>query len=145
MMKQATPLQCPVKIFLLRGLLFGALGPMVTGIVYLCLHHALDGITLGGDEVFLAILSTYLLAFVHAGAGVVYRIESWSLGRSVLCHFTLLYASYVLCYVVNDWLPFDPLSLGIFTAVFAGIYAVIWLCIFVSIRLTARRLNRRLQ
>lgn len=144
-MKKAPPLRNPLQAFLRQGLLFGGSGPIVTGIVYLILDAALDGITLSGTAAFTAILSTYILAFVHAGAGVLYRIESWSLGRSALCHFTLLYASYILCYVLNDWIPFDPLSLGIFTAAFAAIYAVVWLCISVSIRLTVRRLNRKLQ
>lgn len=144
-MKKTSGVRHPLKAFLFRGLLFGGSGPMIAGIIYLILDLTLEEFSLGGTDVFTAILSTYLLAFVHAGASVFYQIESWSLGRSVLYHFTLLYASYALCYVVNDWLPFDPLSLGIFTAVFAAIYAVIWLCISVSIRLTVRRLNRRLK
>lgn len=145
MMKNAPVTHTPVKSFLHRGLLSGGFGPIVAGIVYLCLHFALEDFTLGGDEVFLAILSTYLLAFVHAGSGVFYQIEAWSLGKSILCHFSLLYASYALCYVLNDWLPFAPLSLAIFTAIFAAIYAVVWLCISISIRLTVRRLNKQLQ
>ncbi len=137
--------QTPVKDFFLRGFVFGGLGPVILGIVYLVLHFTLDDLTLTGDEVFLGILSIYLLAFVHAGASVFYQIESWSLGKSVLFHFSLLYVAYVLCYVLNDWLPFDLLSLGIFTAVFAGGYALILLVISVSIRMTVRRLNKQLR
>ena len=137
--------QTPVRDFFLRGLMFGGFGPVILGIVYLVLHYALDDLTLTGDEVFLVILSTYLLAFVHAGAGVFYQIESWSLGKSTLCHLSLLYVAYVLCYVVNTWLPFDPLSLGIFTGIFVGGYGVIWLIIYFSIRATVRKLNRSLQ
>ena len=137
--------QTPVKDFFLRGFVFGGLGPVILGIVYLVLHFTLDDLTLTGDEVFLGFLSIYLLAFVHAGASVFYQIESWSLGKSVLFHFSLLYVAYVLCYVLNDWLPFDLLSLGIFTAVFAGGYALILLVISVSIRMTVRRLNKQLR
>ena len=137
--------QTPVKDFFLRGFVFGGLGPVILGIVYLVLHFTLDDLTLTGDEVFLGILSIYLLAFVHAGASVFYQIESWSLGKSVLFHFSLLYVAYVLRYVLNDWLPFDLLSLGIFTAVFAGGYALILLVISVSIRMTVRRLNKQLR
>ena len=144
MMKQSPVTRTPVKSFFQRGLLFGGFGPMIAGMVYLHLHFSPENFTLGGDEVFLAILSTYLLAFVHAGSSVFYQIEAWSLGRSVLCHFSLLYASYTLCYVLNDWIPFSPRSLAIFTAIFAAVYATIWLCICISIRLTVRRLNKQL-
>ncbi len=135
----------PVKDFFLRGFLFGGFGPVILGIVYLVLHFTLEDLTLTGNEVFLGILSTYLLAFVHAGASVFYQIESWSLGKSTLCHLSLLYVAYILCYVVNTWLPFDPLSLGIFTGIFVGGYGVIWLIIYSSIKATARKLNRALQ
>ena len=144
-MKQNPATRTPVKDFLRQGLMFGGIGPVVTAIVYLILQLTIEDFSLTGTAVFTATVSTYLLAFLHAGSGVFYRIESWSLGKSVLCHFSLLYASYALCYILNDWLPFDPLSLGIFTAGFAAIYAVIWLCITVSIRLTVRRLNSRLR
>ena len=135
----------PAKTFLLRGLMFGGFGPIITSIAYLILHLVIEDFSISGAAVFTATVSTYLLAFVHAGSGVFYQIESWSLGKSILCHFSLLYTSYALCYILNDWLPFDPLSLGIFTAVFVAIYAVIWLCISISIRLTVRRLNKQLQ
>ena len=144
-MKKAPGVRHPLKAFLFRGLLFGGSGPMIAGIIYLILDLTLEEFSLSGTDVFTAILSTYLLAFVHAGASVFYQIESWSLGRSVLYHFTLLYASYALCYVVNDWLPFDPLSLGIFTAVFAAVYLAIWLAVVISIKATSKKLNKKIR
>ena len=98
-----------------------------------------------GLQVFTAIVSTYLLAFVHAGASVFNQIESWPLAKSTLCHFGVLYVAYILCYVINSWIPFEPLVLGIFTAIFAVGYAVIWLAVYVSIRVTVKRLNRSLR
>lgn len=144
-MKKAPVTQTPVKDFFFRGLICGGFGPVVMGIIYFILHFTVEEFSLSGMAVFTAVISTYLLAFVHAGASVFYQIESWSLGKSVLFHFSLLYVAYVLCYVLNDWLPFDLLSLGIFTAVFAGGYALILLVISVSIRMTVRRLNKQLR
>ena len=135
----------PVRDFFFRGLLFGGFGPIIAGIVFLVLHFTLKDLTLTGLQVFTAIVSTYLLAFVHAGASVFNQIESWSLAKSTLCHFGLLYIAYVLCYVINSWIPFEPLVLGIFTAIFAVGYAVIWLAVYVSIRVTVKRLNRSLR
>ena len=135
----------PVRDFFFRGLLFGGFGPIIAGIVYLILHLTLQDLTLTGLQVFTVIVSTYLLAFVHAGASVFNQIESWPLAKSTLCHFGLLYIAYVLCYVINSWIPFEPLVLGIFTAIFAVGYAVIWLAVYVSIRVTVKRLNRSLR
>ena len=135
----------PVRDFFFRGLLFGGFGPIIAGIVFLVLHFTLQDLTLTGLQVFTAIVSTYLLAFVHAGASVFNQIESWPLAKSTLCHFGLLYIAYVLCYVINSWIPFEPLVLGIFTAIFAVGYAVIWLAVYVSIRVTVKRLNRSLR
>ena len=135
----------PVRDFFFRGLLFGGFGPIIAGIVYLILHLTLQDLTLTGLQVFTTIVSTYLLAFVHAGASVFNQIESWPLAKSTLCHFGLLYIAYVLCYVINSWIPFEPLVLGIFTAIFAVGYAVIWLAVYVSIRVTVKRLNRSLR
>lgn len=135
----------PVRDFFLRGLLFGGFGPIIAGIVYLILHFTLKDLALTGLQVFTVIVSTYLLAFIHAGASVFNQIESWPLAKSILCHFGLLYVAYVLCYVINSWIPFEPLVLGIFTAIFAVGYAVIWLAVYVSIRVTVKQLNRSLQ
>lgn len=135
----------PVRDFFFRGLLFGGSGPIIAGIIYLILHFTLKDLALTGLQVFTVIVSTYLLAFVHAGASVFNQIESWPLAKSTLCHFGLLYIAYVLCYVINSWIPFEPLVLGIFTAIFAVGYAVIWLAVYVSIRVTVKRLNHSLQ
>ena len=134
----------PVKDFFLRGLLFGGFGPVVLGIVYLILQHTLEDLTLTGDEVFLGIISIYLLAFIHAGSAVFHQIESWSPAKSCLCQLALLYTAYVLCYVLNDWLPFEPLAIAIFTAVFVAGYGVICLVVYLSVKAAAKRLNRSL-
>ena len=144
-MKQSSITTHPVRDFFLRGLLFGGFGPVIMGVVYLVLHFSLENLTISGVEVFTAIFSTYLLAFVHAGASVFNQIESWPLAKSTLCHFGLLYIAYVLCYVINSWIPFEPFVLGIFTAIFAVGYAAVWLIVYISIRVTVKRLNRSLQ
>ena len=144
-MKGSTITTRPVRDFFFRGLLFGGFGPIIAGIVYLILHLTLQDLTLTGLQVFTVIVSTYLLAFVHAGASVFNQIESWPLAKSTLCHFGVLYVAYILCYVINSWIPFEPLVLGIFTAIFAVGYAVIWLAVYVSIRVTVKRLNRSLR
>lgn len=133
-----------VKKFLHRGMLFGGFGPMVAGIVYAVLQHTVPDFSLTGRQVCLAILSTYLLAFLQAGASVFNQIESWPLAKSLLCHFSTLYVGYTLCYLVNTWIPFRVEVLLVFTAIFAAVYAVIWLTVYLCVRAGARRFNRQL-
>lgn len=133
-----------LKDFLFRGLVFSGFGPLILGIIYLILNATLDGFSLNGTEVFLGILSTYLLAFVQAGASVFNQIEHWPIAKSTLIHFLCLYAAYSICYVVNFWIPFEPLVLLIFTLIFAVAYFIIWLTVYFSIRAASKRLNARL-
>ena len=118
-----------VKEFLHRGLVFGGFGPVILGIIYAFLEGD-EGFSLNGPQVLIAIVSIYLLAFVHAGASVFNQIESFSVPKALLCHFSVLYAAYVGCYLINDWIPFDSAALLIFTAVFVVAYFVVWFAVF---------------
>lgn len=134
------------KIFLHRGLLFGGFGPIVVGIVA-AIHQLVDGspMVIDGLQICLAIVSSYLLAFVQAGATVFNQIESWSLPRSMLCHFGALYVAYVLCYLINSWIPFHPIVILIFTAIFVFGYFAVWISVYLSVRAFERRCNERLK
>lgn len=134
-----------LKIFVFRGLLFGGFGPIVVGIVFLILQHTLPDFSLTGTQVFLAVLSTYLLAFVQGGASVFNQIEHWPIAKSLLVHFLCLYMAYVSCYLINTWIPFDPMVLLIFTGIFAAVYLVIWLTVYLVVRATAKNLSRKIK
>lgn len=134
-----------VKKFFHRGLLFGGFGPIIASIVYAILSQTVADVSLSGTEVCLAVVSTYLLAFAQAGASVFNQIEHWSLPKSLLCHFFTVYVAYVLCYLVNAWIPFVPMVLLIFTAIFVVLYAVIWLTVYLSVKAASKRLNQTLK
>jgi hypothetical protein len=131
--------------FIHRGTIFGGFGPIIIGIIYLILSFTLDNFSVTGAEIFTAILSTYLLAFVHAGVSVFNEIESWSVGRSMLCHFSVLYVAYSLCYLINSWIPFDITVFLIFTGIFIVSYLIVWLTVFIIVKRTGRRLNDSLK
>ena len=133
-----------VKNFLQRGLAFGGFGPIVAGIVYVCIQNAIPKFSLTGGEVCLAIISTYLLAFLQAGASVFNQIEEWGIAKSMLCHFLTIYVAYALCYIVNSWIPFEPMVLLVFTAIFVAIYLVIWVSVYAGIKATSKQLNAKL-
>lgn len=133
-----------VKEFLHRGLMFGGFGPIVAGIVYLSIDLSGTALMLDGLDLFIGILSTYLLAFIQAGASVFNQIESWSLPRSLLFHLGSIYLAYVGTYLANSWIPFEPIVLLIFTAVFAVTYFAIWLTVYFITRAVTKRMNERI-
>lgn len=134
-----------LKSFIYRGLVFGGFGPIVIGIVYFILQETQAGFTLGGGEVCMAIVSTYLLAFVHAGASVFTGIEEWGLARSFACHFAVLYAAYSVCYLVNDWIPRSLAGFAVFTGIFAFFYLLVWAAVVISVKAASRDFNKRLK
>lgn len=133
-----------VKEFLHRGFVFSGLGPVILGIVYLCISFSTEDFALSGINIFLGIISTYIMAFILAGASVFNQIEHWSLAKSTLFHFITYYLVYIICYLVNSWIPFDLRFLLIFTAVFIGGYFIIWFIICLSIRAISKKLNKKL-
>ena len=131
--------------FLHRGMLFAGFGPIIAGMVYLVLSFSLENFSLTGPQMFLAILSTYLLAFLQAGASVFNQIEHWPLAKSLLCHFSTIYAAYMLCYLVNTWIPFEWIAVLIFTLIFIVSYFIIYLAVVLSIKAASKRLNAKLR
>ena len=134
-----------LKRFLQRGIAFGGFGPIILGIVFFILSLTINDFSLGGREVFLAIVSTYILAFVQAGASVFNQIDEWPIAKCTAVHFLTLYVVYVGCYLLNSWIPFDINVVLIFTAIFAAAYLVVWLTVVISIKATSKKLNGKIQ
>ena len=133
-----------VKQYLQRGLAFGGFGPIVLGIVYAILERAVDGFALGGGEVLLGVVSTYMIAFVQAGSSVFNQIEDWPIAKSLAFHLGSLYAVYCAAYLINTWIPFEPIVLLIFTAVFLAVYFAVWLTVYFSVKVTSKKMSERL-
>lgn len=134
-----------LKDFLHRGLIFGGFGPIVVAIVFMCISLADRGFSLTASQILLATVSSYLLAFVQAGVTVFNQIEHWSTVKSLLCHFVTLYATYSVCYVVNSWIPFEPMVLVIFSVIFAVLFFVIWTIVYLSVKATSKKFNSQLK
>lgn len=133
-----------VKEYLHRGFIFGGLGPIVLGIIYAVLEATVEGFAVSGGEVLLGIVSTYIIAFVQAGSSVFNQIERWPLAKSLALHLGSLYAVYSAAYLINTWIPFEPLVLLIFTAVFLGVYFTVWITVYLSVRATGKKMSERL-
>lgn len=133
------------KEFLKRGLMFGGFGPIIVGIIFCVLQYTVTDFSLAGVEALLAIVSTYLLAFVQAGASVFNQIDSWSTPKSLGIHLLTIYVAYVICYVSNSWIPFEPMMILIFTAIFLVIYFVVWITVYISVKSVTKKLNKRIR
>lgn len=133
-----------VKVFFYRGLIFGGFGPIILGIVYLILSLTVEDFSVSGTDVFSGIISTYLIAFIHAGASVFNQIEHWPITKSMLFHFLTLYICYTLAYLINTWIPFVPMVLLIYTAAFVLTYVIIWLIVVAVTKGTQKKLNSKL-
>ena len=133
-----------VKEFFHRGLIFGGFGPIILGIVFAILEGTVDGFTLGGGEVLVAVISTYVIAFVQAGASVFNQIEHWPITKSTLCHFSSLFLVYSIGYIINAWIPFEPVVLLIFCLVFIAVYLTVWLTVYLSTKAYTKKLNEKI-
>jgi hypothetical protein len=133
-----------IKLFLHRGLVFGGFGPIITGFVFymLSLNNQLD---LSGLDIFIAILSTYILAFVQAGSSIFNQIEHWSTIKGLGIHLLTLYIIYVVCYLSNSWIPFDWKVILIFTIIFVALYLLIWLIVVLIIKKTTSDMNKAIE
>lgn len=132
------------KEFLRRGLAFGGFGPIIAAIIYLILSYTVKDFSLSGQQVFLSVISTYVLAFIHAGSSIFNQIEHWSIMRALFCHMSALYISYAGCYLINSWIPFDFIVLLIFTGIFVVGYLTIWGAVYFCIKNTSKKMNEKL-
>ena len=133
-----------VKEFFHRGLMFGGFGPIVTAIVLLILSHKINDFSISGNQVFMAVVSTYIVAFVHAGSSIFHQIEHWSTMKGLFCQLGSLDLVYVLTYIINSWIPFEIAVILIFTAIFVFTYLVIWLIVYLCVKATSKKLSEKL-
>ena len=134
-----------VKEYLMLGLMFGGFGPIVAGIVYLCVERSGVELNLTGFDVFLAIISTYIMAFVHAGSSVFNRIESWGKAKSMFFQLTSLYLVYMGAYLINHWIPFKVEAILIFTSAYILGYLIIWFSVYFIMKKQSKALNEKLK
>lgn len=134
-----------VKEFLRRGIAACGLGPIVLAVLYLILQYngAVESLTV--NEVCVGIFSLSALAFIAGGMNVVYQIERLPLMVAISIHGGVLYVSYLLTYLVNDWLDWGTAPVLVFTGIFVVGYLLIWAVIYSVIRKNTDRINEVLK
>ena len=132
------------KSFLQRGLATCAGGPLILAIVYGILGASGAVETLTPREVCVGILTATVMAFIAAGITAIHQNERLPMGVNALIHTVVLYADYLIIYLLNDWIPKNWRAIGGFTGIFAVGFALIWLIIYLCVRKKTRQLNKKL-
>ena len=131
--------------FLRRGLIATGIGPIVLAIVYLILQQTSAVEMLSVNQVCIGIFSITAVAFIAGGMNAIYQIERLPLMVAILIHGGVLYISYLVTYLLNDWLDFGALPIIVFSAVFVVGYIVIWAIIYFIIKRNTAKLNKMLK
>lgn len=134
-----------VSDFIHRGIIACGIGPLILAVVYLIIRHYTDMQTLSVNQVVIGILSLEALAFIAGGVNVVYRIERLPLSVAITIHGIVLYFSYLVTYLLNDWMKKDKISFLVFTGIFVIGYVVIWAVIYLVINSKIKKINKSLK
>ena len=129
------------KDFLFRGLIAAAGGPVVLAIIYGIIGAIGEVSSLTPQEVCLSILTITLLAFTVGGMTAIYQVEQLPLASAILIHGGVLYAAYLLIYLINGWLQKDLLPILVFTGIFLLVYLLIWVVIYSIERSKIKKIN----
>ena len=134
-----------VKEFCFRGLISMGFGPLVYGIVMFILHMCDIDTLSNGLAIFKGIISTSVMAFLIAGVSIIWTKENVHLGLKIGLHCVFLYTSYLVMYLLNDWIVKDFKVIGVFTIVFVLGYALVWLIIYIVEKQKAKKLNSQIR
>ena len=134
-----------ISEFFRRGLIAAGFGPMILAILYLILFQAAEVAVLTVNEVCIGIFSLYVLAFMAGGMNVIYQIERLPLMMAILIHGGVLYAGYLMTYLLNGWLERGAAPILIFTVIFILGYLAIWGIIYFTTKKKTRELNEVLK
>ncbi|MBR4965926.1 MAG: DUF3021 domain-containing protein [Lachnospiraceae bacterium] len=131
--------------FLRRGVVACGFGPMVLAVFYLIMQRQgiMENLTV--NEVCLGIFSLSVLAFIAGGMNFVYQIERLPLMVAILIHGGVLYISYLVTYLLNDWLELGVVPILVFSGIFLLGYLAIWAVIYSIIKKRTDRLNEILK
>jgi len=131
--------------FIRRGLIACGIGPIVLAILYLILQQQAAVELLTVNQVCIGIFSLSALAFIAGGMNVIYQMERLPLMVAVLIHGGVLYVSYLITYLINDWLEWGVTPILVFSGIFVFGYLAIWAVIYFIIKKRTGRINEILK
>jgi hypothetical protein len=123
-----------VKSALKRGVIGVGIGLPIALAIFFIIYFSIAAAT-GGDNpemnniAFMAklCLSFFLTCFIFAASTIVYQIEKLPLAYATAIHFTAIFACWMLCAWLGDWIGGAWYSYLIAAGIFVLIYVVVWL------------------
>ena len=131
--------------FLRRGFTAMGVGPLILAVLYLVLQQQGGIEKLTVNQVCVGILSLSGLAFIAGGMNVIYQVERLPLMAAVSVHGGVLYGSYLITYLINDWLEWGAAPILVFSGIFVLGYLLIWAIIYSVIKRNTDRINEALK
>ena len=131
--------------FVRRGAAACGIGPIILAVLYLILYHQGAVQTLTVAQVCIGIFSLSALAFIAGGINMIYQMERLPLMVAILIHGSVLYAGYLVTYLLNDWLERGITPILVFSGIFILGYLVIWAIIYFIIRHNTAKVNEMLK
>lgn len=131
--------------FVRRGLTAWGFGPLVLAVLFLVLKQQGLVETLTAEQVSMGIFSLSALAFIAGGMNFIYQIEQLPLMVAILIHGSVLYVSYLVTYLLNGWLEWGGVPIGVFSGIFVLGYLAIWAVIYAIIRRNTAKINKILK
>lgn len=131
--------------FIRRGIIACGFGPIVLAVLYLILQRQSDVTTLSINQVCTEIFSITALAFIVGGMNAIYQIERLPIMLAILIHGSVLYISYLITYLINDWLKLNTTAILVFSAIFIVGYLFIWLIIYSFTKKKTSKINELLK
>ena len=131
--------------FLHRGLITCGFGPMIVAVIFLSLQKNIGLETITINEYAISIFSSAILAFIAGGMNVIYQIERLPLMTAILIQGIVLYVTYLVVYLINNWIVWGVTPILIFTVIFVTGYLFIWLIIYIVNKSRTRKLNEMLK
>ena len=101
-------------------------------------------VTLSVNSVCKGIFSLLGLAFIAGGINVIYQIEKLPLMLAILIHGCVLYLTYLVMYLINDWLAFGVISVLLFTGIFIVGFVLIWVFIYFFTKRSIKVVNEEM-
>lgn len=130
-----------VMDFLRRGIMACGLGPLVLAVIYLIMFRCGVIEVLTVEQVCTGIFSLSALAFIAGAMNAIFQIERLPLMVAMLIQGSVLFISYLVTYLLNDWLEWGVLPILVFTGIFVVGYLAIWLIISAIIKKDTEKLN----
>ncbi len=88
-------------------------------------------------------LGSCLLGAICNGSSTVYELESWSIGKITLVHYTICMVTFIPCCIFLQWFPVKVLLIVLI--IFTVVYFIIWLINFLFWKREVTELNQGLE